>query len=401
MDNLNMNIKSAMVAAAILLFTYFYYCGKGGSIMSLGTAVLFWLGCLVALALCTILVRLVAGLAVSGFIYPNFFFFMLLPFLVLLLVFLVTYGITVMPVADGVPAFMASLKVFFRLHLSYIAIVSVILGGALWLIIRNPGPGNTIQISTTLKTAAALSGSLVLATVVLYLVKKISQPPLNPKYSAYRTLDSHPETGSLAVDKLLDAGGELIADRPYYLPDKGEVIIIFKYPSSNKNAPVSMAFKLGRNGKLIDSLDAAEISPDNGGLLFEKGYLRSEGSGKWYSWVFDGGKTALAEEPLRSSPDHLAQPLAVDNKALQLDYFHKTGIVRNSNSPEAEWNGTVYYHITRQQDTLQFRLNGAYTLAAGTRGDARAEIEYYPCEGMGFGLIRLNKRTYYIINTTN
>lgn len=394
MDNLSMNIKSALVAAAILLFTYFYYSGKGGSFLSLGSAIMFWLLCGAALALCTMAVRLVAHMAVSGLIYPSTVSMILLPFLCILLLCWLAYGTFSMPAFADFPGYAAVLKGFFRSHLLYIAIVSIIIGVGLYFSLPKDIPAPRSLFNANLLFALSVAGAFLISAATFYWPKKISQPALDPKYAAYKSLHEGLQDLDLEVLPLLDAEEGHTASQPYYLKERGELIVTLHYASSNRNAPLFKAYRIDRKGKIADSLDAAELPTGSGSLIFDNGLIRPDGSKGAYFWVFDGTKT-LMQKGMADSKNEITE-LQKDTSAIRLEHFHKTARLECGTGSQIQWNGTGYFQIFHHGDTARFKIDSLYAKDADGGCRARA-VDYYAAEGLDFALLRLDEKTYYII----
>ncbi|WP_313237058.1 hypothetical protein [Sphingobacterium multivorum] len=393
MENLNINLKCAAVAVIILLFTYFYYAGKSQvTFLSLATAVFFWAVALATLAIVTIMVRTLAKLAISGAIYPNFLIYLALPFLALLLVGWIVYGIVEMPMAESVTSFIGSARVFLARHLPYIAGLALVIGAAMWLMTQNKAFHEASSLPVNINIALGTVMAIMLVSVLLYFLKEIRQPALPEKFATYKALGSPILEDNYALSPLLEADGQNVADIPQFVPENGLIIINIKYPSSNRNAPLYKSYKIDTVGNIIDSLDASELSHDGNTLLFEMGYLRAEGSENRYSWVFDGTKVPIPSETSKELASRTVKALSTDSGALEIKYFHKTAKVKYQENPKDQWRGTHYYNLIRQSDTIRFRLEG---------GNSNPALEYYPCPNMDFGLLRLNQKSYYIIKQRN
>lgn len=394
MDNFSMNIKSALLAAAILLFTYFYYAGKGGSFLSLGSAIVFWFLCGAALVLCTLAVRLVAHMTISGLIYPNAVSMVLLPFLCILLLFWLAYGTFSIPAFADFPGYAAALKGFFRSHLLYIAVVSVVIGGGLYFSLPKNIPAARPLFNANLLFGLSMAGAFILSAAGFYWAKKISQPALDPKYAAYKRLSEDVQFQDLEISLLLDAGPDHTASQPYYLEERGELIISLHYASSNKHTPLFKVFRIDRQGEMIDSLDAEGLTVGSGSLIFDKGLIRPADSKSAYFWVFDGAKT-LVQESRQDSKNKIVE-LQKDTAAIRLEHFHKTAMLKCRTGSQVQWNGTGYFQVFYRDDTARFRIDSLY--AQDADGGCRARpVDYYPAEGLDFALLRLDEKTYYIV----
>ncbi|WP_333627506.1 hypothetical protein [Sphingobacterium siyangense] len=387
MENLNINLKCVAAAVIILLFTYFYYNGKSQvTFLSLGTAVFFWAITLATVVIAALAIRILVKFAISGVLYPNFFFYLVIPFLLLLFLGWILYGIVELPMAESLASFMGSVKNFIARHLPYIAGLSIIIAMAIWTIARNNASETASSFSANINFVVASVLAILLVSVILYQSKKIGQPPLPEKFSTYNLLGSPILEGQYEITLLLESDGQNIAARPLFISEKKHVVINVNYLSSNKNAPLYKSYKIGSTGSIIDSLNASELSTDGNSLLFEKGYLRPEGSENRYSWIFDGDRTPLVMAAHKDFSTDVTE-LSPDS-TLMLEYFHRTAKLKDGEESNDHWRGTNYYSITTKSDTIRFRLEDQ---------NSRPVLEYYPCPEMDFGLLRLNGKSYYII----
>jgi len=393
MENLNINLKCAIAGLIMVLFTYFYYAGRHQvTFLSPGTAVFFWAIALAIVAIVAVGVRILAKLAISGALYPSFFIYLALPFLALLLVGWIIYGIVEMTVAEALTSFMGSARPFLARHLPYIAGLSLIIAAAIWLLARNNVLSEASSLPANINIALGTVMGILVVSVILYFSKQIRQPRLPERFAAYKALALPILEESYTISPLLEAEGEMLADIPQFVPKDNVIVINIKYPSSNRDAPLYRSYKVDSAGNISDSLDASELSADGTILLFEKGYLRAEGSENRYSWVFDGKKTPMAFGSDNGLSSINIRELSPDSSALKLEYFHKTAKVNGREDPRNQWRGTHYYSIIRHSDKINFRLEGRSN---------RPVLEYYPCPDMGFGLLRLNGKSYYIIKQRN
>ncbi|MGJ1384468.1 hypothetical protein [Sphingobacterium siyangense] len=354
--------------------------------LSLGTAVFFWAITLATVVIAALAIRILVKFAISGVLYPNFFFYLVIPFLLLLFLGWILYGIVELPMAESLASFMGSVKNFIARHLPYIAGLSIIIAMAIWTIARNNASETASSFSANINFVVASVLAILLVSVILYQSKKIGQPPLPEKFSTYNLLGSPILEGQYEITLLLESDGQNIAARPLFISEKKHVVINVNYLSSNKNAPLYKSYKIGSTGSIIDSLNASELSTDGNSLLFEKGYLRPEGSENRYSWIFDGDRTPLVMAAHKDFSTDVTE-LSPDS-TLMLEYFHRTAKLKDGEEPNDHWRGTNYYSITTKSDTIRFRLEDQ---------NSRPVLEYYPCPEMDFGLLRLNGKSYYII----
>lgn len=392
MENLNINLKCAIAAVIIVLFTYFYYAGRHQvTFLSPGTAMFFCAIALATVAIVALAIRLLARLAISGAIYPNFFIYLALSFLVLLLAGWIIYGIIEIPMTESITSLMGAVKAFLARHLPYIAGLSLMIATTIWLIARNKASVAASSLPVNINIALGTVIAILIVSVILYFSKEIRQPRLPDKFATYKTLALPILEGSYTISPLLEADGQNFVDSPQFVAKDNVTIINIKYASSNRNAPLYKSYKVDSMGNIIDSLDASELSAEGTTLLFEKGYLRLLDSENRYSWVFDGKKTPVSPGAYKDLSIDI-RALSPDSNALKLEYFHKTAKVKDREDPKNQWRGTHYYNVIRHTDTLKFRLEGR---------SVKPVLEYYPCPDMGFGLLRLNEKSYYIIKQRN
>lgn len=384
---MNINLKTAIVAAILLAFTYFYYFGgRTLNFLSLGTVVFFLLGCAVALVLTTLLVSFIAYLLNSGVIYPNAGLLISLLFVVLLFVFWVVYGFAQLPRFADFSTYAMFIKPFLTSHLLYIAVCSVVIGSGVRLFLyRSLQAGVPETIQGNIKFICYILAALVLSVLSFYWMKRIKQGPMQIEEQAYHRLT--------LSQQLLDTEGAFIATKPYYLPDSKEVIILLAYQSSNKNAPVDEVFRIDKDGIVKDSLKVSDLTTEN--LIFENGLLLSQNSDTVYTWIFDGQTVALHKDQAMAKRKEIV-PLKENAKALELVYFKKTGKAACATGTEEVWNGTKYYHILAKQDTLKIKIDNLYPRAVDGRC-IEQNLEYYPLEGLPYGLIRVGEDAYYAI----
>jgi hypothetical protein len=397
MENLNTNIKAILVAIVILVFTYLYYANKGGNFVSLGAVVAFAAIGFLALIACFFLVKLVNYCYIKELVYPHLLFRILLPFLVVSLVFWLIYGLVNVSPFSLFADFRNSIKGFFTYHLPYIAICVAVT----WLILSLPLEYQEIVRNklfyNNLKVSGGLTAAFVLSIFIFYQVNKISQPALDVKYNAYKSLDELPQSENYKIEFLLDAAQYNYISEPYLLDSRQEVIINFLYSSGNKIPPLMKSFRIGRSGKILDSLDTNGLLPQNEPITFEAGYLQSRQLQKVITWVFDESKEAKDRNELKTREDWKIAAIEQDNEDLKFDYFHKTAEVHCNTKPDIKWNGTKYYHIIKNSDTLKIKLDDIYHTADNGKNCDEKTLEYFKCKGMDFDLIRLNERVYYVI----
>lgn len=385
------NLKTALLAAILLAFTYFYYFGgRTLNFLSLGTVVFFLLGCVVILALTTLLVGLIAYLLNTGVIYPNTGLLISLVFVLLLCVFWLVYGFMQLPSFADFSAYRIFIKQFLTSHLLYIAVCSVVIGGGVRLFLyRSQQAAAPEAMPGNIKFIFYILAALVLSVLSFYWMKKIKQAPIQIEEQAYRNLP--------LAQQLLNTKGIYIASKPYYLPESQEVIILLEYPSSNKKVPVGQIFRIDKDGAIKDSLKTSDLTIER--LIFDNGLLISQDSDKVYTWIFDGQKSALDKGKATAKRMEII-PLTENAKAVKLVYFKKTEKAACDTGAEEIWNGTKYYHVLTKADTLKIKLNNVYPKASDGQC-VEQTLEYYSLDNLPYGLMRIGENAYYVIGPSN
>lgn len=384
---MNINLKTALLAAILLAFTYFYYLGgRTLNFLSLGTVILFALGCAVVFVLTTLLLSFFTYLTNHGTIYPNAGLMVSLVFVVLLLMFWLAYGFLKLPIFADFSAYGFFIKQFLTSHLLYIAVSSVVIGGGVRLFLYRPeNAGGPEAMQGNIKFIFYILAALVLSVLSFYWMKKIKQAPMQIEEQAYHSLP--------LGQQLLDTKGIYIAAKPYYLPESQEVIILLEYPSSNKKVPIDQIFRIDKDGAIKDSLKVSDLTTEN--LIFDNGLLVSQNSDKVFTWIFDHQTIALDKDKAAAKRKEIV-PLIEDAKAVELVYFKKTEKAACATGNEEIWNGTKYYHLLAKQDTLKIKMDNVYPKAP--YGECIEQtVEYYPLKGLAYGLIRVGENAYYVI----
>jgi len=381
---MSINLKTALIAAILLAFTYFYYFGgRTLNFLSLGTVILFLLGCTVVFALSTLLVGFSAYLMNKGVVYPNALVLSLLTFVVLILLSWLIYGITQLPRFADFNTYGVLIKQFLSSHLLYILVCSVIMGvGVRFLLYRSGDIVAPDVMQGNLKFMAYILVAVVLSVLGFYWAKKIEQPAMQIEEQAYEKLH--------LTQQLLNTKGEYVAAKPYYLPKRKEIIICLTYHSSSKKAPVYQIFRIDKDGKLNDSLKVSDLTTES--LVFDKGLLMSINTDKVFTWILDGKTTAMDRNKAPKTTEII--PLTENSHAVKLIYFKKTEKSTCAIDTNELWNGVKYYHVFTNNDTLKIKVENIYPKT--TDGQCREQtLEYYPTEG-SYGLIRLGEDAYYL-----
>lgn len=218
--------------------------------LSFGTAVFGTFISLILILLVACIIRGLDHLIVSQLIYPHILFRFLQPFLILLLLFWLGYGIFCIASFGYSNEFSSSVKQFFRLHLPYITIVCILLAIGLSLPFQSQKISVGALFYNNIKFALCVAGIVVVSVFLIYWIKLIKQPDLGTKFVLYQTLDNQFDLDGVEVKMLLDAGKQHHASEPYFLPDRNELIINILSESSNKTPPLQKAIKWTKKERL-------------------------------------------------------------------------------------------------------------------------------------------------------
>ncbi|MGJ1433643.1 hypothetical protein ACR79M_18475 [Sphingobacterium spiritivorum] len=392
------NIKAVILSLLILTFTYWYYANQQLTFLSFGTAVLGWIVGIIVVLLCAGMVRLAGHLVVSEIIYPHLIFRFLQPFLVLLLLFWLGYGIFYIGSFGYSYQFTSLVKHFLRLHLPYIAGVSIILAIGLSWPFQLQKLNVNVLFYSNIKFALCVAGVFVVSVFLLYWTKLIKQPDLDTRFMLYQTLDNQFDLDGVEVKLLLDAGTQHHASEPYLLPEQNKLIINVLAESSNKNPPLRKSYKVDKDGKIIADLDMdTQFSATDGPFTFENGYIRSGNNRELTTWILDGNKSFRSANSLSAPNEWSIRILTPDQERLKTDHFYKTSKIQCANEDSVRWNGTRYYSVAYGSDTVRFKIDHVYSHNRGGEGCVEQRVEYFVCRGMNFDLIRLNGQIYYTL----
>ncbi|MGJ1388705.1 hypothetical protein ACR782_21065 [Sphingobacterium spiritivorum] len=399
MENLmtTANIKALILSLLILIFTYWYYSTQQPSFLSFGTAVFATFISLILILLVACIIRGLDHLIVSQLIYPHILFRFLQPFLILLLLFWLGYGIFCIASFGYSNEFSSSVKQFFRLHLPYITVVCILLAIGLSLPFQSQKISVGALFYNNIKFALCVAGIVVVSVFLIYWIKLIKQPDLGTKFVLYQTLDNQFDLDGVEVKMLLDAGKQHHASEPYFLPDRNELIINILSESSNKTPPLQKSYKVDKEGKIIADLDTdAQFAGAQGPFTFEDGYIKANQADQLVTWVYDGNKEIRDISSFSAPETWTITRLTPDQNQPKAEYFYKTSKIRCADT-EVKWNGTRYYTIAYQGDTVRFKINNVYMQNSVLKECTEQKVEYFECKGMNFDLIRLNEQVYYTL----
>lgn len=401
MENVNnvLTVKSFVLAFVLLVFTYIYYIAKNaGGFVSLGAVIGFGIALILTYVIYLVLIRLLGGLILSEWVYPNLFFRTLIPFMLISLVFWVVYGFVKIEPFAGVSDFMQLSKAFFTRHLLFIGISSMLIALVFSLPFQKTESQGVLSMGHTLKIVGGLSLAFIMSVLLFYWANKIGQPKLNTDYAAYPDLKMPVRASGHQIEFLMEAEEYKEMSPPYIFKDKQELILNYLHSSSYRVPPLMKSFKLDKSGRIIDSLDAEGLLPLNEPVEFKDGFIVDHEGSRVVSWVFNGDKSVHKGSELLVDEDWKLFTLESDSSRLKLAFFYKEQDKRENQQDKEVWRGTGYYQLFLGTDTLKFKVDNL-THSDVLPKDEQSIVEYFHCKEMDFDLIRLNKRAYYIVKS--
>lgn len=397
----SINIKAGILTLILLLFTYFFYLRQPLNFLSLGAA-----AGTAALILIIALVYFFGikfiGYAMQHKIYPNIALRILLPFVTLALLSWLLYAFIEVKPFGSFKDFLAILSNFASRHLLYIAVCTALTGLVFSFPMQKGGMADTVLLRQNLLFLTTTAAAFVLSTFAVYKVKLIDQPRLEPKYNLYKSLNEKLDLKHYELERLPVSEPSDILDKPYLLPHKQELVLVSLSGSSNRIPPVERIYKLDQNGKLISSVNAQALTAaDFFPLVLQADGLLTDHSGKQLiTWIFDGNTNRQAKDELFKNKDWTFVPLPESKAHINMVYFNKTAAFHCNNLKELKYNGSRYYDIALQKETLKIKVDSVFSHSDNLGNCTEKKLEYYSSAALNFSLLRLNEREYYIIRPT-
>lgn len=395
----NINLKAAVLAVLLLIFTYSYYAGDRGSTLSIWVPIIFGVIGLVMLAVYFFAIRL-TGYLITTQIYPSILLRILLPFFTLtILAWFVFAFITVKPFGNFTD-FLHVLKLFATKHVLFIGICTIIIGLAYSYPAGKIDTANQALLKKNLFFLAIAIAMFILFIYLFFIAFKIKQANLADKYLQYKSLGQQQSSENFEVAHLLSAEEYKYLSVPYLLPNKNEVIIVSHYGSNNKNKPVYTIYRLNLDGDIIETLnDDKDLRNGNlYPLIMIDGILLDENRGEdVVTWIFDGNKNRQTASSLKLNKSWLIDTLIANKNLLQMVHFQKTTKFECGNMVNVKYNGDKYYEVKKGNDLLKFKIDSVYSSSDELGNCQEKTLDYYTSEKLNFSLIRLDNKQYFII----
>lgn len=406
-NNAHLNLKSFGIAfvLSVIIVTHtlkYFSSHGGGGFMGIGVVILVAGVGLLLLLCCFVVIRMIANFIVKEKIYPNLIFQILLPFLFILDVSFIIYGVYFFKPFGVMEDFMQALKFFIIEILPYIAVFAIVPG----FIFSKDLPKKEIEKRVLLRDNLMVLILLLIlsfsSTLLFYRSNKIIQPKMDESYSNYKSLEESITSENYIIKPLfLTPSGQHVS-KPYFLENKKELIINVLYSriddDDNEPYPFYTSYKINREGIIISKLDASELeSVRVFPIVFDKGYLVDYGPTVISSWVFNGNRERLNYKELNKKKDWKIEELVADTTKVKLVAFLKKEKFHCNAFDSIEYNGTKFYNILKENGILKIRIDSIYSHIDNIENCEEKTIVYYKCEGMNFNLLCFNDREYYII----
>lgn len=397
----SINIKAGILTLVLLLFTYVFYLRQPLNFLSLG-AVAGTAALVLLIALVYFFGIKFIGYAIQHKIYPSIALRVLLPFVTLALISWLLYAFIGVKPFGSSKDFLAIFSNFASRHLLYIAVCTTLTGLAFSFPTQKDSIADVVLLRQNLLFLTVTALAFVLSVFAVYKVKRIDQPGLDPKYTDYKSLNENQDLKHYKLEQLPVSEPGAILDQPYLLPHKQELVLVSISGSSNRIPPVERIYKLDQNGKLISSVNAQVLTAsDFFPLMLQADGLLTDHSGKQLiTWIFDGNTNRQAKDQLVKNKEWTFVPLAESKAHIKMVYFNKTAAFHCNNLKELKYNGSRYYDIALQKETLKIKVDSVFSHSDNLGNCTEKKLEYYSSAALNFSLLRLNEREYYIIRPT-
>lgn len=386
------NVTSLIISVILSWITYQYFMD--------GNYILFLQAVLVGIAfigvnlLYFILVRYMIHLIKHGYIYSNFIFITSIVFISIVLISLFFYAAFCLVPFAAMADYIHLLRYYFIKIIPFIAICSIVTGVGLALFFYEV----EIEIKKKLRRynifyLVAVFLLIISVFFIFYTSNKIEQPKLNKEYSHYKDLTETITSKKYEIKLLIDGEKDEFygnLSRPYFLLNKKEVIInAIASREEENNEPIKFAriYKINKYGKIIDTINNRMDESNINYVRFPSGYISNFDSTMIVTWIFDGNKTNQNYTDVKPQKDWKINVISEDTKTLKKVRFFKR--FKNKNNID---DGTNYYNINLENDTLKFKIDSLYS----DRNQKEKRILFYRCDAADFNLL-FNGSNYYII----
>ncbi|RZL30923.1 MAG: hypothetical protein EOO96_17140 [Pedobacter sp.] len=379
----NVNLKAAILAVILLIFTYTFYVREPGSVLSVWVPIIFGVIAIVMLVVYFFSIKLI-GQAITTKVYPNLGLRILLPFITLIAIAWLIYAfIYVKPFGNNID-FLNVVKMFATKHALFIGICTIIIG----LTFSYPtskiiAVDSQIILKKNLFFLALNVEILLICIFLFFICFKIKQPSLDAKYLQYKSLDESQSSENFEINQLISADEYNYLEKPYFLPSKNEIIIISHYGSNNKLKPVRTIYRLNINGDIIETVDdrtdlrSGDLYP----MVAVDGILFDEDKRKEViTWIFDGNKNRHSKDSLIKKKDWILDTLQEETSSLKAVHFQKIRKFHCNDIEDVKYNGDRYYELKLKNDLLKFRIDSIYSHSDNIENCTEKKLDYYTSE---------------------
>lgn len=393
----NMNLKAAILAVILLIFTYSFYVRQPGSALSVWVPIILGVIAIVMLLVYFFAIKLIAHLIITK-VYPSIALNILLPFLLILtLAWLVYAFIYVKPF--GVNAdFWTLLRAFLIKHGVFISICSVVIG----LTFSFPTPKliatNTALLQGNLIFSCSVLAIFIALITIFFFAKKIDQPDLNPTFKSYQPLQETQGTNNYSISVLATANPYNHMLQPIFLPNRNEVILVASYSSNNRLEPLETIYRIDVDGKIIEKLSLSDIKAEQYlQLSLIDGLITDEMGKRPFTWVFDGNKTDIKPENFVKPVSWQIDTLHEDQMNLKFVHFQKTSKFLCDDNISVKYNGNNYYDLSLKNDNLKFKIDSIYSHRDNVSNCVPKKLAFYSHPKLNFSLLFFDEFQYYVV----
>lgn len=408
------NGPAAFIALLSTLITWSY--ADGGSVLHPIVLVLFAVMAFVVFLVYFLITKMLINKFVnSDWLYPNFIFRTLFPFFIAWIFTFIVYCFIVIEPFATADYFVDLLNDFSRRTFLRTIIFGLAVCIVLTVTYKRPidVPDNNNKKLQKNSLALLLVVAIFLAIMAMfYFINFIEQPILERKYENYENINKLVESDNFTM-KLFLEGDEYYmkaVSPPYYRESTNEIILYFTYHrevSGRNQDEFILGYVINKEGAIVRSIDERSIQNSDNGffpVFFRNGLIVDE----WHrsvpkkavTFLFDGDTLIKDFEAVSSNENWQIEKTMHDSLKVKTVSFFKTFALPSSEN-DIKYNGTMYYNILKDDDTLKMKIDSIYSNQDQGNHFTQKEVQYYECKNMNFSLVCFNQQKYYIIKHKN
>ena len=383
-----------------------------GSILHPIVVVVFAVAALVVFLIYFLIIRLLINKYVkSDLLYPNFIFRTLFPFFITWIVsFVVYFSLAIEPFAVS-DYFIKLLREFsiitFAKTLFFAVLIGILLTISYKKPVEVPFSNSKKRKNNTLAWLFRVS-IFMLIMVLFYFCNFIKQPKVENRYVNYQNINKLIESDNYSMKLFLEDDEYYLkaVSPPYYRANTSEIIIYFTYdravPGNNQEQFIK-GYVVNKEGEIVRSIDERTIEKSGNSFFpvyFRNGLLvdvwSKSNPEKAITFLFDGDTLIKDFNAVSSNESWQIEKIVHDNTKVKTVSFFKTFELASSQN-DIKYNGTMYYNILKDEDTLKIKIDSIYSDQDSDNYYEPKEVRYYECKNMNFSLVCFNQQKYYII----